>query len=631
MVAGKINNILIVVPRYIPYKEKAYYEFPLGLAYISACLKRVGYVADVLNLNHYNGIQLDLIKQKMTGNHYRYVLTGGLSAHYKQFKEIVADIRNSDPNAVVIVGGGIMSATPELMYDFIQPDYMILGEGEITIVELIDELNKGRGNLRHIKGIGYRDRSGELTITPRRQPIMDLDSLPWPDLEGFEFETYLEMQMPNDSLYLYIEDNPRFYPIISSRGCPYNCTFCYHPLGQTYRSRSVENFIKEVKYVTEKYRVNNLAIFDEVLSADRRRLFWICEELKNLPRRLHWMCQLRVDNVDRQMLRRMKEAGCFLISYGFESANDAVLRSMRKGIIKAQIERALKLTREAGIGIQGYFIFGDTAETKETAYETLDFWNKYSDYHITLGYIRPYPGSELWRRELASGRLDTPAEQLSFISKCVDSPPNLSRLSGKEWFELQKDVQKAIILDDHFGDLISTDETGGRIYSITVRCPHCKQVVSYGNFQQRILGIFKLVCRNCNQTMNMTPFAFKHVQSDYARDREVFKKIKNELVPVTVTPCMNEAEFAAMAEVALEGVNIQNFMDINEEKTKKPYLGKGVFKRNAENIKSFCRDNYFLIPLTRFADRIFSHLLSLGVDKNRICRLDEIIVGKENN
>lgn len=625
----KIGKIFIIVPRYNPYREKSYYEFPLGLAYISACLKQANYAVDVLNLNHYEASQLDLIGHKMTVNNYRYVLTGGLSAHYKQLKGIVDDIRNSDPNAIVVTGGGVMTATPKLMYDYIRPDYMVLGEGEITIVKLIDELNKGGENLKYVEGIGYRNISGELIITPQRELIMDLDSLPYPDLKGFEFETYLDMQRPNDSLYLYIDDKPRFYPIISSRGCPYNCTFCYHPLGRKYRSRSVDNFIEEVKYVTGKYNIDNLAIFDELLSVNRERLFEICDRLKNLPRKLNWMCQLRVDSIDGEMLSTMKDAGCFMISYGFESVNNIVLKSMNKHITRAEIEKALKLTRKAGIGTQGYFIFGDPAETKETAYETLDFWKKYNSYHLTMGYVRPYPGSELWKNEMSKRHLNSASDQLEFIDKCVYDPPNLSKMNKKEWFEFQKDVQKAIILNDCFGELLSSEKIAENSYSITIRCPHCKQVITYNNFHQRILGILKLTCRNCNQAMNMTPLIFGHVREDYARNLEVFKKIKSDHMPVTVTPCMSEPEFAAMADIALEGVIIKNFMDISDDKVKKPYMDKKVLKRNAKNVNSICKDHYFLIPLTRFANRIFSHLLSLGVNEKRICRLDEIIVGTE--
>lgn len=621
-----MTKILIIVIKYIPFKEKSYYEFPLGLAYISACLKRAGYNVDVLNLNHYDENQSDLIKEKLCKGNYKYVLTGGLSAHYRQIKSIISDVKGSGIGATVIIGGGVVTSTPILMYNELSPDYMVLGEGEETIVELINKLNNEVRDLGNIKGIGYRDSSGELVITPSRSPIMDLDSLPLPDLEGFEFEKYLDMQRPNDNLYLYINDKPSFYPIISSRGCPYNCTFCYHPLGQKYRSRSIDNFINEVKYVTEKYKVNNLAIFDELLSADRKRLFDICERFKNLPRKINWMCQLRVDNIDYEMLKIMKDAGCFIISYGFESASDSILKSMKKNITISQIERAMDLTRKAGIGIQGYFIFGDPAETSETACETLDFWTKHKDYHITMGYIRPYPGSVLWKREITSNKLNSTSEQLNFLDHCILNPPNLTKMNEREWFELQKNVQKALITNDHFGELIDSKKRSENNHSIVIRCPHCKEIITYNNFHQRILGVFKLACRNCNQAMNMTPLAFKDTQDDYARNITVYEAIKSACVPVTITPCMNEAEFMAMREIYLENVNIVSFMDLSEEKAKKQYMGRPVFKRDAENIASFCKNHYFVIPLTRFANRIFAHLISLGVDRNRICRLDEILL-----
>lgn len=622
-------TILIIVARYIPNKEKSYYEFPLGLAYISACLKKAGYGVDVLNINHYADSQIDLISRKFSANKYRYVLTSGLSAHYKQIKGIVDDVRRVASDAVMIVGGGVVTAMPEVMYDYIRPDYMVLGEGELTIVELINALNTNKMNLSEINGIGHCDAAGKLIITSRREPIMDLDSIPWPDLDGFEFETYLEMQRPNDSLYLYIDDKPRFYPIISSRGCPYNCTFCYHPLGQKYRSRSVDDFIAEVTYVTEKYNVNNLAIFDELISADPKRLFEICDRIKKLPRKINWMCQLRVDKVDDEMLRVMKDAGCFIISYGFESASNSVLKSMKKFITAEQIEKAMQLTRKAGIGVQAYFIFGDPAETKKSSHETLRFWKDHSDYHITMGYIRPYPGSELWKQEMDKGNIKDATEQLGFLDQCVNNPPNLSKMTAQEWFELQKNVQKAIMMNSHFGEFISSKRVEGEFHSLTVRCPHCEQVTTYNNFHQRILGVFKLACRHCNQTMNMTPLAFENVRNDYARNMAVYEKIKAAETSVVITPCMNEAEFAAMQECFLENVNITGFLDRSDVKVGKLYMGKTVLKRDQATINSLGEEQYYLIPLTRYANRIFDHLVSMGVNNNHICRLDEILIGEE--
>jgi anaerobic magnesium-protoporphyrin IX monomethyl ester cyclase len=617
------SDILIIVPRYGQYAETGYYEFPLGLAYVSSALKKAGYGVDVLNLNHHGGRVSEVLAASLNGRPRRYILTGGLSAHYKSIKEIIDSARQSAPAASVIVGGGVVTASPEIMYDYLGPDYIVLGEGEITIVELIGALESRSSDLRGVDGIGYRIDGGPMVLTQPRAPILNLEQCAWPDAEGFDIHTYLSRQGPNDSLYLYVDDEPRFYPIISSRGCPFSCTFCYHPLGQRYRSRSVDDFIAEAQYVVDTYDVNNLAIFDELLSLKKERLFEICDRLKQLSRPVKWMCQLRVDTIDEELLARLKDAGCFLVSYGFESINNEVLRSMNKHITAAQIERAMVLTREAGIGIQGYFIYGDPAETLTTGLETLSFWKKHRDYHLTMGYVRPYPGSALWERETTEKDL-SPDGQLELLDACINRPPNISSMGHEEWFHLKKEITRATILNDHFGTCLESHREDDGTYSLVIECPHCGSLSTYRRFKQRILGIFKMACRSCNQVMNIPPTVFEHVRNDYERNRKVFEHIKKGACPVIVTPCMDEAEFQAMAEIFLTGVRIEGVMDIDESKAGLPYLGFRIAARSGDNVEAV-PEACFVIPLTRYANRIYSHLRSLGVSEDRICRLDEIV------
>ena len=172
------SEILIIVPRYFSSREKSYYEFPLGLAYISACLKQNNYKVDVLNLNHYEGIQEELICRKIMGGKYKYVLTGGLSAHYRQIKCIIESVQKLNSGIITVVGGGAVTAMPEVMYNYIKPDYIVLGEGEITIVELMHELFNGNRKCNNVEGIGFRDASGQF-INDFKVTCYDLDQLPW--------------------------------------------------------------------------------------------------------------------------------------------------------------------------------------------------------------------------------------------------------------------------------------------------------------------------------------------------------------------------------------------------------------------------------------------------------------------
>ncbi len=624
-----MSDILMVVPRYIPLKRQSYYEFPLGMAYVSACLRKAGHSVEVINLNRWTDCY-ERLEALVASLKPKLVMTGGLSAHYKQIRKLLDVVRTVSPASTTIVGGGIVTATPKLMFDYLDSDYVIVGEGELTSVELADcLLGKGGKELPDIQGIGYGTEDGDFRLNAPRGPIMDLDSLPYPDLDSFGIEEYLALQQPNDNLYLYVSDHPRFYPIISSRGCPYNCTFCYHPLGQKYRSRSVDNFIAEVDYVIKRYDVRNLAIFDELISANRARLFEICAKLKKLSKPVRWMCQLRVDMIDEEMLAVIKDAGCFMVSYGFESASDEVLKSMKKFISSEQIERALRLSRAAGIGVQGYFIFGDPAETVETAKRTLDFWKVHEDYHITLGFVRPYPGSVLWSTELKKSSLD----ELSFLEKCTYDPPNMSKLSEKEWFQLWKDVQLALLGNMRFGKFIDgRQEDDGRGDSITVKCPHCGDLVTYRNFNQRIYGVFKLACRSCNQAMNMTPLAFSKVRKDYRRNREAFEWMRSGSVKVYVLPCMHEGEFEAQREMLLPGMDFEGYLDADERKQSLPYQGRKVLDTRPETVARLASEGCgFLIPLTRFADKLFADLLAAGVLESRICRLDSLAVGPETD
>ncbi len=620
-----MSDILMVVPRYIPLKRQSYYEFPLGMAYISSCLMRAGHSVAVVNLNQGSYDCYERLAEVTASLRPKLILTGGLSAHYQQIRQLIMVVRDSSPTSQIVVGGGIVTASPALMLNYLKPDFMILGEGEVTAVELADQLlGRSTTGLAGIDGISYRGLDGTLIQNSPRASIVDLDDLPFPDLDGFGIEEYLSLQQPNDNLYLYICDRPRFYPIISSRGCPYSCTFCYHPLGKKYRSRSVDNFIAEVEYVISRYDVRNLAIFDELISCNRERLFQICHRLKSLSRPVHWMCQLRVDLVDEEMLQTMKEAGCFIVSYGLESANDKVLKSMKKQISREQIGRALQLTRAAGIGVQGYFIFGDPAETLDTAQETIDFWKAHRDFHITLGYVRPYPGSLLWDNELEKSGLD----ELSFLEKCTYDPPNMGLLSVQGRFALEKKVQMALMENDHFGEFITGYQESNRGEVMTIRCPHCMSIVEYRNFNQRVLGVFKLSCRVCNQAMNMTPLAFEHVRRDYPGNYRAFQWMREQQAQVWVVPCMNEAEFEAQRELLLEEIRIVGFLDADQRKQERLYQGMHVLDTRPEIVNRLAMEGCgFIIPLTRFANNLFEDIVDAGVYPDRICRLDTLYVG----
>ena len=216
-------KILLVAPNYV--------MFPIGLGYISSCLKSAGHEVDCYTFRR----SKDYVTQLQKG--YDLVATGGLCCHYTNLK-IIADL-TKQIGPTLVVGGGIITATPELMGRALCADYAVIGEGEETIVELIAAI-EGRGDLSQVKGIGYCEND-KFLLTEKRPEIRNLDALPLPDYEGFDYDKFLDAASPGQQFYWDLFDHPREYPIVTSRSCPFPCTFCYHPIGKRYRQRSMTN------------------------------------------------------------------------------------------------------------------------------------------------------------------------------------------------------------------------------------------------------------------------------------------------------------------------------------------------------------------------------------------------------
>lgn len=498
----------LVVPRSVRRRGQ-YYEFPLGLAYISAVLKASGFNVFCLNLNHVDEPVESAIRNMIIQRDIDVVGTGGLSDDYSKVRGILDCAKRADPDVVTILGGGVISSGPRLVFEAINPAFGVLFEGEATIVELVTALERGIEDFSDIKGLIWRKKSKTVLNSPR-EPIRDLDSIPFPDYEGFGVDEFLSSQMTNDNHYFFQFDRPRVLPMISSRCCPFDCSFCFHPLGRTYRQRSLENFFEEVEHLIDKFRINMVVVYDELFSMHRQRMMDFCDKMKQY--RLRWATQLRVgDHIDEEVLMKMKESGCCVLAYGLESASNRVLKSMGKHISVRQMERTLELTWNHKIGIQGNFIFGDSEESLDTANETLRWWSQHQNYQITLTPIFVYPGTKLYDIALKRKMI---TDEHSYLTKRYPIV-NVTRLSETEYQRLLKrlvalnvenrEKYKAQIL---YHGKIRKDKRKGTIYKLSVRCPHCASVNSYSEFNfdptrdSESEGC-RTACRHCNRRFNI--------------------------------------------------------------------------------------------------------------------------------
>ena len=323
----------------------------------------------------------------------------------------------------------------ETMERFPALDFVLRGEPELTLRELVDTLekadfrpqtpnSKSQTPLELIEGLVWR-RGEEIVVNPERPLIQNLDDLPLP----------LHHLLPLDRYRIPMIKGVYSF-VVTSRGCPGGCTFCIKHVtyGRSVRLRSPENILEEL-LLLQHLGIHNVHMYADLFTVDREQVVGLCELILEAGLGLHWTCNSRVDFVDEELLRLMARAGCWTISWGLESGSAEILRRVHKGTNLAQAERALRWARAAGILNWGYFIIGLPGETEETIRQTIRF-AKAMPIDIALFHIAaPYPGTPFYREVLANGwfRPGTRWEEVDMDRSTVLDYPNLSAERLEYW------------------------------------------------------------------------------------------------------------------------------------------------------------------------------------------------------
>lgn len=485
-------NFLLIMPR-IVNKIGDGYSFPLGLPYVSASMKKAGFHVFTFNLNHYEGDVEELVKEQIKSNHIDVVLTGGLSFQYYPIKQLVDAVKKIDNNIPIFVGGGVITGDPEAAMRALEVCTAgIIGEGEVTDVELCRALEEDRP-LEEIDGLIIQRPDGSYFFTPERKEIENIDEIPWPDYDGFELEKSF-----NETPGVSGMNSTRTIFMLGSRSCPYQCSFCFHTVGKRYRQRSLDSFFEELEYNVNKYHVNYICVADELFSYNNERVVEFCERIK--PYHIQWWAQFRVDSIDSWILPIIRESGCATMSFGLESADNTVLKSMKKNITIEQIEKTLGTVYDSGIPFEGAFIFGDEAESYETAMNTLNWWEKHAEYKINLNTITVFPGCSLYRNAKKAGIIDDPVQYLK------DGCPqrNNTQMSLEEYKDIiQKIVSypfsKAKTLENI--EVTDVDYNNARI-DVEAVCPVCGKRNHWEKV--KLFATNFLPCKECGQRYNIT-------------------------------------------------------------------------------------------------------------------------------
>lgn len=359
---------------------------PLGLAYLAAVLESEGHTVDVIDASAL-GMPVPEIKRKIARNQPEIVGVTSTTPTIQEALTILHAVKNVCPDAVTVLGGPHVSFLPvETMERYAQIDVACIGEGELTVLELIGAIER-KASLSDVRGIAYRSH-GSIRKTQPRSMISDLDSLPFPARHLLPMNRYT-----------ILGKKSTIGNIITSRGCPYSCVFCESSLlfGKRFRARSPKNVVDEMEQVIADYEPKTIEFSDDLFTLNRKRAEAICDEVKRRGLDVPWACSSRVDTVSRKLLRKMREAGCFLIFYGVESGSQRILDQMKKGISLKQVVDAIKWTNEIGIETLASFIIGFPSETTNDIKKTIAFAKKLDTEYAQFSFATPYPGTELYK------------------------------------------------------------------------------------------------------------------------------------------------------------------------------------------------------------------------------------------
>lgn len=375
---------------YGPLKLAAGNYFLLGLGYIAAFLREHGHSVSMLDPEA-QGIDYSSLISRVKMYNPDLV---GISATTPDFANAlkITELIRKNINAFIVLGGIHGSSLPEYILQRYPEifDAVCIGEGEITTLEICKFLEGKIKSLSDIKGICFRN-GGSIVRTQPRPFIQDLDSLPFPARDLVDLNLYRP--------HAFNFRKGKTVTIITSRGCPFQCTFCASKLtlGAKFRARSADNVLKEIKHLVKQYGVNHILIQDDIFTFDINRAKEICRKIIDANLEIEWYAFSQVSKIDEELFSLMKRAGCYSIGFGIESADKEVLTNIRKPITIEQCEFAIRTAKKYNLKTQAFFVFGNKGDTKETISKTIKFACTLSPTFAFFNKLVPYPGTEIFR------------------------------------------------------------------------------------------------------------------------------------------------------------------------------------------------------------------------------------------
>jgi radical SAM superfamily enzyme YgiQ (UPF0313 family) len=385
---------------------------PIGLAYIAAWLRKHGHYCEILD-----GFAEPCSLEEIIKKSHSFDIVGitAVSTYVLRVNQLLKSLKENNDKALVVVGGPHATILPQSCLEH-GADYVVLGEGELPMLELVNAFENNT-DTSQIGSLAYI-RENKFFKNPRMPFIQDLDEIPIPAFDLLPMKRYRTSEART-------RKQPS-YSIMTSRGCPGVCSFCNKSVsGTNVRHFSADRIVEEFFLLRDKYGAEDVAILDDNFLTDHNLVNNVCEKLIKKQFNKTWSLEARVDNVNEEILKHLKEAGCDFIAYGIESGSQRMLDSMKKGITLEQIREAVRITQKIGMNIRGYFMMGLPYETLEDMEKSIRFAIELNIEVVSFSLFVPLPGTLDYVRAKKTGSFPDPEYFLHGIYPEFNFPDSL--------------------------------------------------------------------------------------------------------------------------------------------------------------------------------------------------------------
>ena len=406
---------------------------PLGLCYLSAALKKKRWQTKIIDAEIEGK---DIVAIVEEAQNYRPDVIGitATTPTYNSAKKVAKALK-ARTDVPIVLGGAHVTVMPDAISgaNGAAFDYAVVGEGEVTLCELVACLERGQ-DTRNVRGVAFLESDGKLNVAGNRELIENLDELPFPDRESLHLDKY-QWAAPGRGL-------TKFTTIMMSRGCPFKCIFCsaHAIFGRQLRRRKIDCILDEIAFIKNNFNINHLAFIDDVLTVDHKLILGLCEGLLERELNITWEGWTRANTFTEEVAQCMRKAGFVRVSFGIESGTPEILEVLKKGVTLEDISKAFEIAKKTGIETRGSVIIGNPFETREAVLKTFSFikgLDNCDQMHINIA--TPYPGTELYdMAKKGEGGLRLLTDDVTNYKRYGDSVIEVNDLSKEDLIELQR-------------------------------------------------------------------------------------------------------------------------------------------------------------------------------------------------